>query len=372
MLADLAAATPSPASAGLPNLRVRPPQRADLRALDALLQAAASARGRPPALRREDLELRWLQLGDPREAVVALAGDDLVAYASASHDTDPFDGSVTIHLDLQVHPAWSRQGLGGWLLDLATQVGYRQAADAGQLGHPATDATQLGHRHTADTTSPATVRIRTALTDGSEQERAWFAARGFAPRRHLLDLHLDLHAPPPAPRWPADIQVRAYRPGADDHVLWGVHQQAFAEVATHLPLDLDDLLRDRDPAADPDLVLLAEHLDPGAGTEVVGIALSQAGTEVAATDGWVRDLAVLPTWRRRGIAMSLLRESFARFRARGLTGAALEVDDVTLDGAVALYRRAGMRVTRRTDVLERRTDLRGQPSPTRIAQIAAG
>jgi hypothetical protein len=30
---------------------------------------------------------------------------------------------------------------------------------------------------------------------------------------------------------------------------------------------------------------------------------------------------------------------------------------VTLDGAVALYRRAGMRITERTDVLERRVGL---------------
>lgn len=324
----------------MPPLRVRPPQRADLLALDTLLQAAASARGRPPALRREDLELRWLQLVDPREAVVALAGDDVVAYASASSDSDPTNRNVTVHLDLQVHPAWSRQGLGGWLLDLATQVGHRQATDA---------------------TPPAAVRIRAALTDGTEQERAWFAARGFAPRRHLLDLHLDLHAPPPAPRWPPDIQVRTFRPGVDDHVLWQVHQRAFAGVPTHLPLGLEDLLRDRDPSADPALVLLAEHLDAPEGTEVVGIAIGRAGTEVAAGEGWVRDLAVLPTWRRRGIAMALLRESFARFRARGLTGAALEVDDVTLEGALALYRRAGMRVTRRTDVLERGSPAQLEP-----------
>jgi mycothiol synthase len=362
VLADLAAATPPPASAGLPHLRVRPPQRADLHALDTLLQAAASARGRPPALRREDLELRWLQLTDPREALVVLAGDDVAAYASASSDSDPTDRSVTVHLDLQVHPAWSRQGVGGWLLDLATQVGDRRAADATQLGHPATDATQFGNRQATDASPPTTVRLRTALTDGTEEERAWFAARGFAPRRHLLDLHLDLHAPPPAPRWPPGIQVRTFRPGADDHVLWQLHQRAFADVPTHFPICRADLLRDRDPAADPDLVLLAEHLDPDAGTEVVGFTIGRAGTEVAASDGWVRDLAVLPIWRRRGIAMALLRESFARFRARGLTGAALEVDDVTLEGAVALYRRAGMRVTRRTDVLERSSPAQHEPT----------
>jgi ribosomal protein S18 acetylase RimI-like enzyme len=50
--------------------------------------------------------------------------------------------------------------------------------------------------------------------------------------------------------------------------------------------------------------------------------------------------------------MALLRAAFAAFRERGLTGVALEVDDVSMDGAVGLYRRAGMRIVRRTDVLE--------------------
>jgi ribosomal protein S18 acetylase RimI-like enzyme len=51
--------------------------------------------------------------------------------------------------------------------------------------------------------------------------------------------------------------------------------------------------------------------------------------------------------------MALLRTAFAAFRDRGLTGVALEVDDVTVDGAVELYRRAGMRIVHRTDILER-------------------
>lgn len=326
MLADLAAATPPPATSGHGVVRVRPPARADLPAIEGLLQAAATARDRPPVLRREDLRLRWLLLEDPRDAVLVHLGDQLAAYASASIDPDEDGGGIAVHLDLQVHPARAGRGLGSWLLARATELGHHRSAGP--------------------------VRLRTALTDGTERERAWFARRGFVARRHLLDLHLDLHAAPPAPRWPTDIRVRTFRPGTDDRVLWEVHQRAFADVATHLPIALDDLLRDRDPAADPELVLLAEHLDDRSGSEVVGVLIGRAGTEVAASDAWVRDLAVLPAWRRRGIAMALLRTGFAAFRTRGLTGVALEVDDVTLEGALALYRRAGMRITRRTDVLE--------------------
>lgn len=338
---------------------------ADLEAVVALYDAVASARGHANPVRHEDLRIRWLMLDDPREAVVVeRAGGEphLLAYASTPVDRETDEDEVTVHLEGQIHPRATGHGLASWILELAERVG---AEPTGPGGSPA----------------PRVVRIRTALLDGDAGSRAWFARRGFTAVRHLLELRLDLHAPPPAPRWPPGISVRTFVPGADDEVLWRTHQAAFADVATHLPIARDDYLADRAPAEDPELVLIAEHhprevvpptaqgsrgdsegdsdgdsdgtCDSDSDAEVVGIAVCRAGTEVAAEDGWVRDLGVLPAWRRHGIAMALLRTAFAAFRTRGLTGVALEVDDVTLEGAVALYRRAGMRVTRRTDVLER-------------------
>jgi hypothetical protein len=100
---------------------------------------------------------------------------------------------------------------------------------------------------------------------------------------------------------------------------------------------------------DLDLWLLAM-----AGDEIVGVCLCRAGTPEAPGDRPHHRPGGDPGWRRRGIALALLRTALGRFRERGLTGAALEVDDVTLDGAVALYQAAGLRVVRRTDVMEMR------------------
>jgi len=330
VLADLAADPPGPP---VPGAHARAATPEDLDGVVALYDAAAGARGHANPVRREDLRIRWLMLDDPREAVVVVGegvDPDLLAYASASVDLETDAGEATVHLEGQIHPRATGQGLASWLLELAERAGNRPTSS---------------ERPTA----PRVVRIRTALLDGDPGARAWFARRGFIPVRHLLELRLDLHAPPPAPRWPPGISVRTFVPGADDEVLWRTHQAAFADVPTHLPIARDDYLADRAPADDPGLVLLAEQHP----REVVGIAVCRAGTELAAEDGWVRDLGILPAWRRHGIAMALLRTAFAAFRTRGLTGVALEVDDVTLEGAVALYRRAGMRVTRRTDVLER-------------------
>ncbi len=363
MLVDLAATDPGPP---LPAASVRAVTVADLDAVVALYGAAAGARGHANPVRHEDLRIRWLMRDDPGEAVVVERegeAPELLAYASTAVDLDPDEEEVTVHLEGQVHPRATGHGLGGWILDLGERVGIEALTGSSRqpLGTALPAGSAEGTRGAARQDAAHVVRIRTALLDGDTAARVWFARRGFVPVRHLLELRLDLHAPPPTPRWPPGVTVRTFLPGVDDEVLWRTHQAAFADVPTHLPIGRDDYLADRSPAEDPELVLIAEH-HPPAGTgdgdhdgEVVGIAVCRAGTEVAAEDGWVRDLGVLPAWRRHGIAMALLRTAFGAFRARGLTGVALEVDDVTLEGAVALYRRAGMRVTRRTDVLERVT-----------------
>ncbi|MGM0619091.1 MAG: N-acetyltransferase family protein, partial [Actinomycetota bacterium] len=177
MLADLAADHPGPP---LPGGRVRAATSADLEAVVALYDAAASARGHTNPVRHEDLRIRWLMLDDPREAIVVeRAGEQpqLLAYASTSVDRETDEDEVTVHLEGQIHPRATGHGLASWVLELAERVG---AEPSGPGGSPA----------------PRVVRIRTALLDGDAGARAWFARRGFAAVRHLLELRLDLHAPP--------------------------------------------------------------------------------------------------------------------------------------------------------------------------------
>ncbi len=333
MADDHARATLRPAP---PGFRLRRPGWDDLDRVAALHAATSRARGASAPVRPDDLRFRWLGLDSFDEALlIEHEGTEPgpVAYAAFEAFVDPWTGELDLHAEGTVHPEWRSHGLAGFLLARAEDRARLAARDAGRPG----------------------ALLRTSLEDGDDRARAWFASHGFTPVRHLLELHLDLHAPPPAAVWRSGVRCRPFRPGEDEQVLWETHQAAFADVPTHLPLDLEDFLDDRlrrYPELDPGLVLLAEHDD-----EVVGLAICRAGTEVAPEDGWVRDLGVVPGWRRHGIGMALLRTAFAAFRARGLTGVALEVDDVTLDGAVALYRRAGMRTVRRTDVLERWLEL---------------
>jgi mycothiol synthase len=314
-----------------PGFTIRRPTADDIPKVAALFAACSLDRIGMVTIREGDLRARWHDVGDYEDILLVEHPDadpPLVAYAEFHADIDPFTGELDLHVEGRVHPDWTGHGLATFT--------HGRAEDRARSA-----AAEFKRDHAV---------LRTAVVDGDDRARSFFDNRGYVPVRHLLELRLDLHADPPSPSWPDGVTCRTFRPGEDEERLWQAHQGAFADVPTSYPMTLEDFLHDRIervPDFDPSLILLAEHDD-----EVVGLAICRAGTQTAKEDGWVRDLGVVPDWRRRGVGMSLLRAAFHAFRERGLTGVGLEVDDVTVEGAVSLYRRAGMRIVRRTDVLE--------------------
>jgi mycothiol synthase len=313
--------------------RLRRPTWDDVADVAELHAAAERARTGEVDTRAEDVRVRWLMLDGLDDVVLVEepgGSPALVGVGEYTTELDLLDEATIVHVEGQVHPAATGRGIATLLLDRA-DVRARRAAD--------------GER-------AAAACVRTTVVDGDDRARAWFVSRGFVPVRHLLTMRHDLAGAGPDPDWPAGITVRRFRPGRDEERVWRVHQDAFGDVPTHLPLTLEEWVEDRvlrDPAFDPSLTLIATD----ATGEAVGLAVCRAGVEGAPEEGWIRDLGVVPPWRGRGLGMALLLEALRTFRARGLTGAALEVDDVTIGAAVRLYRRAGLRIVRRVDVVER-------------------
>ena len=90
-----------------------------------------------------------------------------------------------------------------------------------------------------------------------------------------------------------------------------------------------------DPGFDPGVWFLAEQEQ------------ALAGVCLCWREGWVKDLAVAPPFRGRGIGEALLRHAFSAFHDRGIETVGLKVDADNPTGAVRLYERVGMTRERR-------------------------
>jgi mycothiol synthase len=75
--------------------------------------------------------------------------------------------------------------------------------------------------------------------------------------------------------------------------------------------------------------------------------------------GWVRSLAVLRPYRRRGVGEALLRRAFAAYAAKGRGAAGLGVDLANPTRAARLYRAVGMRPLYEANIYQRTVQTSG-------------
>jgi ribosomal protein S18 acetylase RimI-like enzyme len=136
------------------------------------------------------------------------------------------------------------------------------------------------------------------------------------------------------PRWPDGIRVRCFTV-ADAENLHSLLTRAYRDGGGSVA-DLDTWREQMtgDEEYDPSLWILAE--ERGA---LVGAILCW-------TSGFVKDLVVDQSWRRRGLGEALMRQAFATLAARGTRLVELKVHADNA-GAIRVYERVGMRVVER-------------------------
>jgi ribosomal protein S18 acetylase RimI-like enzyme len=147
----------------------------------------------------------------------------------------------------------------------------------------------------------------------------------------ILRMRKDLSAPQPAPVWHAGVRLARIgeaRPDALHAILAGAYANGFG-IVPPAPAEWWTSLT-ADSEFDPALVFVAVD------STDAPIGLAQCWTS-----GFVKDLAVLPQWRGKGIGDALLAEAFIAFRNRGLPYLDLKVHAGNRH-AIGLYRRAGM------------------------------
>ncbi len=181
-----------------------------------------------------------------------------------------------------------------------------------------------------------------------EQDHAMHAlleAHGYLLVRRFWRMLIELAGPPPSAEWPSGIGVRTFVPGQDDYAMAAAVQDAFRDHWGFVARPLDEEVREwrhwmhSDRNFDPSLWFLAVD-----GQEIVGASLCWSTSPEDPCRGSVDVLGVRRPWRRRGVALALLAQSFGELYRRGKTSVKLGVDSESLTGATHVYQRAGMHV----------------------------
>jgi ribosomal protein S18 acetylase RimI-like enzyme len=161
-----------------------------------------------------------------------------------------------------------------------------------------------------------------------------------------MQIELDPARPPETPVWPAGIVIRSVADDADERRLCAASEEAFSGPWSYVPRTFEQWVgRKRRHGYDPGLWIMA--LD---GDEVAGLVV---GGRFPERCGRIHTVAVQRPWRRRGLALALLRESFRRFVERGMEIVTLSVDAASATGATRLYQKAGMWATRELVVYDK-------------------
>ena len=282
---------------------VRPFARGDEPGIRAVMEAA-QATDRYPGTTPADIDRRIPRLaGDPGGVAVALEQGRIVGYVQPRGD------------DLTVHPDHRRRGHGRRLVAAGCAIVRERGLDELRLYVPP---------HL-----PPSVAFADAL--------------GFRYRSSLWLFELDPSAVVPAPRFPADVAVRALRPDEDLDGYVAFMNEAFAGHTSPMSWTVGQVRHVHElPDFDPGLILIAvDAADPA---RRVGFAVLETtpGAEggVGTRAGSVGLVGVVPSWRGRGLGRELLRWAVTELRRRGVDRIDLNVE-ASNERATRLYRAHG-------------------------------
>ncbi|GAB4490790.1 MAG: GNAT family N-acetyltransferase [Anaerolineales bacterium] len=186
-----------------------------------------------------------------------------------------------------------------------------------------------------------------------ENAKALFENNGWTYFRSSYTMRIDFESAPPAPVIPAGITIQTYRPELAEATYRAVNE-AFKDHFGHVDQPFESGFANfkrtmlEDPLFDPSLWYLAMDDD-----EIVGTCLCRKEAWDDPECGHIRSLGVLRPWRKHGLGLALLNQSFGEFHRRGTRKVSLGVDALNITGALRLYEKAGMRVLRQFDQYEK-------------------
>ncbi|HLA08887.1 MAG TPA: GNAT family N-acetyltransferase [Anaerolineales bacterium] len=200
--------------------------------------------------------------------------------------------------------------------------------------------------------------LRVAPRSGTEAHNktgiALFEQMGWKHIRSYFRMVVDLDSAPDVAEFPDGIVVRPYDPDLEIEEVYRTFVDTFKDhfgfVLPPFEKGLADFKHNliHEPGYDPRFWFVAMD-----GQEMAGICICRREDPEDPESGWVSELGVRRTWRKRGLGYALLKHAFAAFHTDGKKRAGLGVDANSLTGALKLYERAGMRVLRQFNQYEK-------------------
>ncbi len=178
------------------------------------------------------------------------------------------------------------------------------------------------------------ITLSTAFNDTHKIARQTVEQEGYALVHTAWRMEIVLEQKPEQPQLPAGITFRTFIPGQDEHTVHELSQDAFqiTEPFEHWEQKFAD------ENFDPTLWFLAI-----AENNVIGVTLGNIYKDA----GWIWDVAVHSTWRRKGVGMALLQRAFREFFRRDIRSIGLDVNAENPTGATHLYHRTGMHIAQK-------------------------
>ncbi|SDT76441.1 GNAT family N-acetyltransferase [Actinoplanes derwentensis] len=191
-------------------------------------------------------------------------------------------------------------------------------------------AAELGH---------STYEVRAGAIPGETELIEALTGAGFVFLKQFARMQMSLDGVSPvAPEPPAGVTVRPVRSGdeAELRAFHAVIEESFTD-SDHRAMPFEGWQAKINRPGTPFGEWFVAEVDG----RVVGALQSSDGGEDS-REGWVKGLAVLRTYRKRGVGEALLRRAFATYAGNGRPKAGLGVDLANPTDAASLYFKVGM------------------------------
>jgi mycothiol synthase len=299
-----------------PDLVVRHPAEEDAEAILALMVRGDIAEYGSSDSDLVDLHHDWERIDLNKDAWIIEAGDGHhLAYAAVL----PW-GRRDTRIDFIVDPSWVSPDLGKALVAQAEArvPGFIQEREI----------------------AAESAKIHAYVAHANERDRKTLEESGYRPGKYYFQMQVKTAGDLALPTWPAGVTVRTAVAGEDDRAIYEAVEASFARPGRETT-SFEDWAEHtmRADLFDPALWFLAVS-----GDEIAGVSLAFNYP----SGGWVRQLGVVESWRRKGIGAALLQHTFRAFKERGVERVGLSVESERPD-AFEFYKRVGMHKARQYD-----------------------